>query len=432
MESERRTVVEHIKPSMSKFSPSHDAFAALRYPQFVNLITGNSLVTVASLMQEVVIGYELYRITHDPLSLGLIGLAEALPYISVALFGGHFADRYDKRTIMKLSLGVIVACSLALLWVLIPSHRAQIPQNTMLLYTYSIISVIGLARGFYSPAASSLKAFLTPREVYSNAATWSSTFWQTGAITGPGIAGFLYAYLGLANTLWIVVAVFGLSFLMLSFIQKQPTPETPEAKTDLLTSIREGIQFVYQNKIIFYSISLDLAAVLFGGVIAILPVFAEDILKVGPEGLGVLRAAPSVGAVLTILMTAYFPPTRHAWRNMLIAVAGFGVATLVFAVSTHFWLSVVMLFLTGAFDSISVVVRQTILQVIPPDYMRGRVVAVNSVFVSSSNEIGAFESGVAAKLFGTVPSVLLGGGLTMLIVGWVWFRSRDLFDVQLT
>lgn len=415
-----------IKPS------SQDAFSALRYPQFVYLITGNSLVTVASLIQEVVIGYELYRITHDPLSLGLIGLAEALPYISLALFGGHYADRYDKRTIMKLSLCLILSCSLVLMWILSPNNRVNIPQNVMLLYVYGIISVIGFARGFYSPAASSLKAFLTPREVYSNAASWSSTFWQTGAILGPGVAGFLYAYLGLMNTLWVVLGVFLVSFLMLSLIKKTPVPEAIETNTNLWTSIREGIQFVYQNKILLYSISLDLAAVLFGGVIAILPVFAEDILKVGPEGLGVLRAAPSVGAVLTILMTAYFPPTRHAWRNMLIAVAGFGIATLVFALSTYFWLSVIMLFLTGAFDAISVVIRQTILQVIPPDHMRGRVVAVNSVFVSSSNEIGAFESGVAAKLFGTVPSVLLGGGLTMLIVVWVWIRSRDLFEVKLT
>ena len=218
----------------------------------------------------------------------------------------------------------------------------------------------------------------------------------------------------------------------LLLVSKKPIPQTTEEETvGLWQSIKEGIKFVYEQKILLYSISLDLAAVLFGGVIAILPVFAEDILKVGAEGLGILRAAPSVGAVLTIFMTAYFPPARHAWRNMLIAVAGFGVATLIFAVSTHFWLSVVMLFFTGAFDAISVVIRQTILQVVPPDHMRGRVISVNSVFVSSSNEIGAFESGVLAKLLGTVPSVLLGGSLTMVIVIWVWLKSKDLFSVKL-
>lgn len=411
---------------------STDPYAALRYPEFVNLITTNSLITAALLIQEVVIGYELYKITHDPLSLGFIGLAEAIPYISLALFGGHYADRKDKRTIMQISQSVILVCSLGLIALMNPENRNHLSQTSLLLAVYGILAVIGFAKGFYSPAVSSMKAFLTPREVYSNAATWSGTFWQVGAIAGPGVAGFLYAYLGLINTLWVVVVILAVTQGMLLLISKKPIPQAAEEETvSLWQSIKEGIQFVYQQKILLYSISLDLAAVLFGGVIAILPVFAEDILKVGAEGLGILRAAPSVGAVLTIFMTAYFPPARHAWRNMLISVAGFGVATLVFAVSTHFWLSVVMLFFTGAFDAISVVIRQTILQVVPPDHMRGRVISVNSVFVSSSNEIGAFESGVLAKVMGTVPSVLLGGSLTMVIVIWVWIKSKELFKVEL-
>lgn len=411
---------------------STDPYAALRYPEFVNLITTNSLITAALLIQEVVIGYELYKITHDPLSLGFIGLAEAIPYISLALFGGHYADRKDKRTIMQISQSVILVCSLGLIALMNPENRSHLSQTSLLLMVYGVLAVIGFAKGFYSPAVSSMKAFLTPREVYSNAATWSGTFWQVGAIAGPGVAGFLYAYLGLINTLWVVVVILAITQAMLLLISKKPIPQVAEEETvSLWQSIKEGIQFVYEQKILLYSISLDLAAVLFGGVIAILPVFAEDILKVGAEGLGILRAAPSVGAVLTIFMTAYFPPARHAWRNMLISVAGFGVATLVFAVSTHFWLSVVMLFFTGAFDAISVVIRQTILQVVPPDHMRGRVISVNSVFVSSSNEIGAFESGVLAKVMGTVPSVLLGGSLTMVIVIWVWIKSKELFKVQL-
>ena len=411
---------------------STDPYAALRYPEFVNLITTNSLITAALLIQEVVIGYELYKITHDPLSLGFIGLAEAIPYISLALFGGHYADRKDKRTIMQISQSVILVCSLGLIALMNPENRNHLSQTSLLLTVYGILAVIGFAKGFYSPAVSSMKAFLTPREVYSNAATWSGTFWQVGAIAGPGVAGFLYAYLGLINALWVVVAILAVTQATLLLISKKPIPQVAEEETvSLWQSIKEGIQFVYEQKILLYSISLDLAAVLFGGVIAILPVFAEDILKVGAEGLGILRAAPSVGAVLTIFMTAYFPPARHAWRNMLISVAGFGVATLIFAVSTHFWLSVVMLFFTGAFDAISVVIRQTILQVVPPDHMRGRVISVNSVFVSSSNEIGAFESGVLAKVMGTVPSVLLGGSLTMVIVIWVWIKSKELFKVQL-
>jgi MFS family permease len=408
-----------------------DAYAALRYPEFVSLITANSFITIATLIQEVVIGYELYNLTNDPLTLGYIGLAEAIPYISLALFGGHFADRRDKRTILQISLFVIISCSAALLWITSAPIRTQFSENSFLIIVYAIIAIIGFARGFYSPTSSSFKSFLTPRTVFTNAASWSSTFWQTGAILGPSISGFLYAYIGLTNTLWVVIGLFSVSALLISTIAKKPIPEPENDNSDLWQSIREGIQFVFANKIILYSISLDLAAVLFGGVIAILPVFAKEVLHVGVEDLGLLRAAPGVGAVLTIFMTAYFPPTTNAWRNMLVAVAGFGVATLVFAISTNFWLSVAMLFLTGAFDSISVVVRQTIMQVIPPDNMRGRVISVNSVFVSSSNEIGAFESGLAAKLMGTVPSVLMGGGLTMVLVIWVWAKSKELFKVKL-
>lgn len=408
-----------------------DAYAALRYPEFVALITGNSLNTIALLVQEVVLGYELYRLTHNPLTLGLIGLAEALPYISLALFGGYFADRRDKRTLMQVSLVVVIICSVGIVYITSDTTRTQLSQRQLLTCIYGLIALIGLAKGFYSPASSSLKAFLTPREVYTNAASWSSTFWQTGAILGPGMAGFLYAYLGLTNTLLVVIVCLILNLIFISTIAKKPIPELTDTGQNIFGSIREGWDFVVANKIILYAISLDLAAVLFAGVVAILPVFAEDILHVGAEGLGILRAAPSIGAVLTIFLTAYFPPTHNAWRNMLIAVAGFGLATLVFAVSENFWLSVAMLFLTGAFDSISVVIRQTIMQVIPPDYIRGRVISVNSVFVSSSNEIGAFESGVAASLFGTVPSVLIGGGLTMLIFTYVWLKSDDIWKVKL-
>ena len=408
-----------------------DAYAALRYPEFVYLSSGTFLNTTALLIQELILGYELYKLTHNPLTLGLVGLAEALPYISLALFGGHCADRKDKRTIMKWSLSIIILGSIVLVWATHPNAREQLGQEAMLWIIYGVLCLIGFAKGFYSPATSSLKAFLTPREVYGNAASWSSTFWQAGAILGPGVAGFLYYAYGLTNTLLIVLALLLLNLLMISLISKKPIPNTEEEKINVWESIREGIRFVFDNKIMLYSISLDLVAVLFGGVIAILPVFAEDILHVGPRELGILRASPSVGAVLTILASAYYSPVHRAWQNMIIAVSGFGIATIIFAVSTNFWLSVVMLFLTGAFDSISVVIRQTILQVVPPDYIRGRVISVNSVFVSSSNEIGAFESGLAASLLGTVPSVLAGGLVTMLVVSWVYVKSKDLFDVKL-
>lgn len=404
-------------------------FAALKYPDFLKLISGNLIITAALLMQEVLLGYELYKITKSPLILGLIGLAEAIPYMCLALFGGYLADKISKTKLMRWSLLIIISCSLFLPYLFV--NRDKYTENSLLILVFFTISIIGFAKGFYHPAASSLKAFLTPREVYSNAASWGSTFWQIGAVLGPGLAGFFYAYFGLATTLYIVVIMLIINYIIIQSIKGTTIAKPTESGQNIWQSIREGFQFVFSNKILFYSISLDLVAVLFGGVVAILPVFAEDILKVGPQGLGILRASPSVGAILTILATTYFSPTNKAWRNMIIAVTGFGLATVIFALSKNFYLSAIMLFLTGAFDSISVVIRQTILQVIPPEHMRGRVVSVNSLFVTSSNEVGAFESGVAASLLGTVPSVVAGGGLTLIIIFIVYLKSKELMKLKL-
>jgi MFS family permease len=403
-------------------------YAALKYPQFVAFIFANCFVTIAILIQEVVLGYAIYKMTHDPLALGLIGLAEALPYISLALFGGHLADRRNKKTLMQVSLSFIILGSIVLIWATSP--QSGLTQAQLLTVVYGVIMLIGFARGFYSPASGSLNPFLIPKEVFANAATWQSSFWQAGAILGPGFAGFLYAYLGLTNTLWVVVGLFVLVMILLSTITAPPVPTQNEQKVNIFESLREGIAYVFKTKVILYSISLDLFSVLFGGVIALLPIYSEDILHVGAEGLGILRAAPSIGAVLTMLAMVYYPPTNNAWRNLLLAIAGFGIATLVFAVSTNIWLSAVALFLTGAFDSVSVIIRQTVIRYFTPDEMRGRVSSVNGIFVSSSNELGAFESGFAAKLMGTVPSVIFGGTMTMIIVTIVWFRSKELFGLR--
>jgi len=417
---------EQLTPPSAKKSP----YEALKYPQFVAYMFANSFITMALLIQEVLLGYEMYKVTHDPMALGLIGLAEALPYISLALFGGHLADLYNKKTILMLSLSVIILSSVILVWA--THSTTQLPQHNLLPIIYGVIFLIGLAKGFYSPASSSLNPFLIPKEVFANATTWASSFWQAGAILGPGLAGFMYAYWGLTNSLWFVVALLCTVMLLISTITAPPIPEKVEEKVNIFQSLKEGISFVFKTKIILYSISLDLFSVLFGGVIALLPIYAEDILKVGAEGLGILRAAPSIGAILTMFMMVYFPPLKHAWRNLLLAVGGFGLATLIFAVSTNLWISVIALFFTGAFDSVSVIVRQTVLRYWTPDEMRGRVSAVNGIFVSSSNEIGAFESGVLAKLMGTVPSVIFGGTMTMIIVSIVWIRSKELFNMKVT
>lgn len=408
-----------------------DPYAALRYPEFRRLVAGSFLLTLALLAQEVALGYELYLLTRDPLTLGFLGLAEAIPFIALALVGGHLADRREKRNLILGALAVIFMASTWLLALSLDSARTALPQTLWLLAIYGAIVLIGFARGIFSPSASSLKAFLVPREVYGNGATWSSAGWQTGAILGPVAGGLLYAAFGLEGTLIAAMALLVAAAWLVSGIQKRGVAPMPEGADDLWTSLKEGMAFVRNTPIILYAITLDLFTVLFGGVVAILPVFAADVLHVGAFEVGLMRAASSVGAVLTLLLCAWFPPTRHAWRNLLWAIAGFGLATLVFALSKSFWLSMFALFLTGAFDSVSVVIRSTILQVYPPDHLRGRVQSVNSVFLSCSNEIGAFESGLAARLMGAVPSVVFGAGMTLAIVGGVWARSGKLFAVNL-
>ncbi|MDR6803906.1 MFS family permease [Dyadobacter sp. BE34] len=409
---------------------TNDPYAALRYSDFRFFVSNSFLFSATIRVQEVIVGYELYKTTHDPLALGLVGLAEAIPFIVTSLFGGYVADQKNKITIMHISLVVILLGSGILYTAFQPGVYNRLAEWQHLAVIYAVFGLIGFAKGFYSPAASSLKPFLVPRAIYHNSSTWSSSFSQAGAIIGPAAAGFLYAYMGLTHTLLIVIVNFLICWVLLGMIKTRP--EFPKIVTPIMESLKEGFKFVFKTRIVLYAMTLDLFSVLFGGVIALLPIFAEDILKVGPEGLGLLRAAPSIGSMLTMFAMAYFPPTHNAWRNMLVAVAGFGIFTLVFAASTNFMLSCGALFATGVFDSVSVIIRQTILQIYPPDEMRGRVAAVNGIFVSSSNELGAFESGVMAKAFGTVPSVMMGGMLTLVVVTWVYLRSKDLFSVKLS
>jgi len=406
-------------------------YAALRFPEFRRLIAAVFLLTMAILVQEVALGYELYLLTRDPLTLGFIGLAEAVPFIALALIGGHLADRREKRSLLLMALAVIALATLILLWLALDSTRAGLTQGALLIAVYATIALIGLARGIYSPSASSLKSFLVPRELFANASTWSSAGWQGGAILGPVAGGLLYAGFGLEGALIASLLLIAAAAALIAGIKPRGVPAAGEAQLKLWDSLREGMGFVKRTPIILHSISLDLFSVLFGGVVAILPVFVEDVLKVGATELGILRAAPAIGAMLTIFLCAYYPPTRQLWRNLLLAVAGFGVATLVFALSPFFWLSAAALFFTGAFDSVSVVIRGTILQVFTPDHLRGRVQSVNSVFLSCSNEIGAFESGLAARLMGAVPSVLFGGAMTLGIVAAVAARTGKLLHIKM-
>jgi len=409
---------------------TQDAFAALRYRDFSIVTLNQFCLTLAILIQEIIVAYSLYTITKDPLTLGLIGLAEAIPFIALSLWGGYFADRFNKQTIMKICLFFAIPLPL-ILWGLFHAYTLkQIELSTLSWGVYAVIFGLGTIRGFYNPSATSLKPFLIPRDIYANGATWTTIGWQSGVIIGPMLGGFMLAFLGRETSLISVAVLLSLCFLLVNLLSKRTFPKIETKR--VLQSLGVGFRFIAKTKIVLWAISLDLVSVLFGGVIALLPIFAEDILKIGPEGLGYLRAAPSIGALITMIALTRFPPTRHAWRNMLLAVAGFGLFTLLFAYSNYLWLSLFTLAMTGACDSISVVIRQTILQIYPPENMRGRVAAVNGMFVSSSNELGAFESGLAAKYLGPVIATVFGGSMTLLVVALSWAKTKDLFGVDIT
>lgn len=387
-------------------------------------------LTLAILIQEIIVAYSLYQITRDPLTLGFIGLAEAIPFITLSLWGGYFADKLNKQSIMKVCLFFSIPLPLVL-WGLFHLHGLEkIGISTLSWDIYAVIFALGTIRGFYNPSATSLKPFLIPRELYANGATWTTIGWQSGVIIGPMLGGFMLAFLGRETSLFAVSTLLAICFILINCLQKRTFPKMETE--NVLQSLTDGFRFIWKTKIVLWAISLDLVSVLFGGVIALLPIFAEEILKVGPEGLGYLRAAPSIGALITMIVLTKFPPMHHAWRNMLLAVAGFGIFTILFAFSNNIWLSLFALAMTGACDSVSVVVRQTVLQIFPPENMRGRVAAVNGMFVSSSNELGAFESGLAAKYLGTITATIFGGCMTLAVVTYCWFKTSDLFKVDIT
>ncbi len=409
---------------------TQDAFAALRYRDFSIVTLNQFCLTLAILIQEIIVAYSLYKITKDPLTLGLIGLAEAIPFIALSLWGGYFADRFNKQTIMKICLFFAIPLPLVL-WGLFHAYGLkQIELSTLSWGVYAVIFGLGTIRGFHNPSATSLKPFLIPREIYANGATRTTIGWQSGVIIGPMLGGLMLAFLGRETSFISVAVLLSVCFLLVNLLSKRTFPKIETEH--VLQSLGEGFRFIAKTKIVLWAISLDLVSVLFGGVIALLPIFAEDILKIGPEGLGYLRAAPSIGALITMIALTRFPPTRHAWRNMLLAVVGFGLFTLLFAYSNYLWLSLFALAMTGACDSISEVIRQTILQIYPPENMRGRVAAVNGMFVSSSNELGAFESGLAAKYLGPVIATVFGGSMTLLVVALSWAKTKDLFGVDIT
>jgi MFS family permease len=407
-----------------------DPYAALRYREFNVFLLLRFAMVFAWSMQFIIIEWEVYSLTKSALSLGMIGLMEVIPAVGMALFAGHIVDQKEKKgMLLKCILGFSVI-SFGLFMLTWPRIVGDWSTNTILYSIYFLVFLGGLVRAFLGPTIFSLLALIVPKKVYPNAATWSSSVWQIGAVVGPAVAGFSITWIGVH---WSMCSIFGcsvLALLALSQISTKPILN-PKIGEPIIESLKEGLKFVYTNKSVLGALTLDMVAVLFGGAVALLPIFAQDILKVGPEGFGILRAAPAVGALLTMFVSAHIPFYKNAGIKLLAAIFGFGVCIIIFGLSTWFWLSVFALFMSGVTDGISVVIRQTILQLKTPDHMRGRVSAVNSIFVGSSNELGAFESGLTAKLMGAASAVVFGGCMTLIIVVYTGiklpgFRTLDL------
>jgi len=385
----------------------HDPFQSLRYSEYRWYLLGTTAVFMATQIQTVVMGWQVYAITRDPLSLGLVGLAEAIPFLSLTLVGGYAADRRDRRLLSIWGTALILLCAVLLFAYNLGSPASALPF-------YGIQALAGIGRAFYRPASQALGTELIPRDAYQNAATWRSSLSHLAMVMGPALGGLLFGF-GSARLAYGVegaLLILGLAFLL----RLQPRPRHAPASGTLAQGLREGLRFVFDRKLILGAMSLDLFAVLFGGAVALLPVFASDILKTGPQGLGILRAAPAVGSVAMSLFLAFLPPMRRAGRTLLWFVAAFGACWIVFALSRSFALSLLILVLSGAFDNVSVVLRATLVQTHTPQGMMGRVSAVNSFFIGSSNELGAFESGLMARLLGLVPSVIFGGCMTLGVV----------------
>lgn len=407
---------------------SGEAFAVIHVRNFRYYLSYRILMTMASLMQSVIVGWQVYELSHNVLWLGFIGLVEVIPQVSISLFAGHYIDLWNRKKIIKYTTLILVLGSIILL--IYSANAAYFSEKYGILPVFFTIFLTGLARGILGPAQVALMGQLIPRNLYANAATWNSANWQVAAVMGPAIGGLIYGFWGIVPAYSLVFGLYTLSFFMIMFI-KSGRHEVIETSEGVFTRIRSGISFVFKTPELLGAFTLDMFAVLFGGAVAMLPVFASDILHAGPQGLGLLRACPAIGATIMAFVLMFRPPMRKTGKVLFISIVGFGLCMIGFGLSRSFILSGVLLVLSGAFDNVSVVIRGTILQLFTPDDMRGRVASVNSIFIGSSNELGAFESGVAATLMGLVPSVVFGGIMTLAVVFTTIKVNKPLWKLSL-
>ena len=407
----------------------YDPFAAMRIAEYRNLMMGRFLFIMGLRMMGTLVGWWVYELTNDPFAIGLIGLSEVIPAVSLSLYAGHVIDMSEKRKLLLRGVGLYFSCALLLLGLSTNYTTTQISNHWIAFSIYVIIFLTGIFRAFTGPAFGTMVASIVPKEILQNATTWNQGIWLSASVIGHAMVGFLIAGLGNTASLSIICFLVLIGFGFMYQLKPKPALNEPgEKKT--LDSVKEGLQFVFSTKEILGALSLDLFAVLFGGAVAMIPVFAKDILKVGVVGFGWLNAASDIGSIIIVVILTMFPLRKKQGKKLLLAVGGFGLCIIIFALSKIFWISFAVLLLSGILDGISVVVRGTILQLKTPAHMRGRVMSVNSMFINSSNEFGQFESGVAAKLLGVIPSVVFGGCMTLLVVAATWIKAPSLRKME--
>ena len=407
----------------------NDPFIALRVTEFRNLMLGRFLFIMGLRMMGTLVGWWIYELTNDPFAIGLIGLAEVVPAVSLALYAGHKIDVSEKRKLLLTGVVLYWICALGLLFLSTSIGSKNFSTLQIAIGIYFIIFCTGIIRSFTGPSFGTLVGAIMPKELLQNATTWSQGIWLTASILGHSIVGFIIAGFGHTGSLIVVLSLVAIGYFFISKIKPQP-PHANIVDQKTMESVKEGLRFVFRSKELLGALSLDLFAVLFGGAVAMIPVFAKDILKVGPIGFGWLNAGADIGAMLVILIITLFPARKNQGKKLLLAVGGFGVCIILFALSKMFWLSFAALVMSGVLDGFSMVVRGTIVQLKTPDHMRGRVMSVNSMFINSSNELGQFESGLAARAFGVIPSVVFGGTMTILVVIATWFKAPSLRKME--
>ena len=413
-----------MDPSSPVAQQTHDPYASMRIPEFRYLIAGRFTFIMALRMMSTLVGWWVFVLTNDVFAIGLVGLAEVIPALSLALYSGHVVDISRKRKLVLRGVFMYTLAAGMLLLLATPWTEKHLYNRQITWCIYGVIFFTGIVRSFTGPVFSAILANIVPRELLQNATTWSQGSWLSASVMGHAVGGFLIAGLGIMGTMVVICGMLGLAFAFLWNLKSRPPASTGEKKT--WESVKEGVRFVLRTKELLGAMSLDMFAVLFGGAKAMVPFYANVVLKVGPMGYGWLNAAIDIGAIIVVVLLVLFPIKKSQGRKMMLSVAGFGVCIIAFALSEWFIVSFLALMIAGMLDGVSVVVRGTVMQLKTPDEMRGRVSSVSSMFVNSSNELGQFESGVAARAMGEIPSVVFGGCMTLLVVAITWWKAPTL------